>query len=165
MNKDWTLWDESGAAAITFTSFIDLDLRSRSQALAYPIEAGGFASYNKTDSPLDIRVSLAAQGSDSDFEYILARLEQYKRQAVKLAVVTPAALYQSMTLEKYSYKRSREAGAGMLTVELDLVEVREVITQAAATVITKPKNPTSADTVNNGRVEALLRYEILIGPN
>lgn len=150
---EWTILDEGGATAVTFTSFVDIDLRNEGQALSYPIEEGSFANYNKVDAPLGIRVTLAVQGTDSDFEYILAKLDEYKREAVKLSVSTPARLYESMTLETYSYKRSREAGAGMLTVELSLVEVREVATQVTPTVITKPKNPTSSGKANTGKTQ------------
>lgn len=150
---EWTILDEAGATALTFTSFVDIDFRSQGQALSYPIEEGGFANYNKVTSPLDISVTLATQGSDSDFEYILNKLDEYRQKAVKLAVSTPSALYEGMTLESYSYKRTREAGAGMLAVELSLVEVREVETQATAPVITRPKNPTSADNANTGKTQ------------
>lgn len=150
---EWTLLDADGATAVAFTSFIDIDLRNEGQALSYPVEEGSFADYNKVDTPLDIRVTLAAQGTDADFEYILARLDEYKRAAVTLSVSTPSALYENMTLESYSYKRSRDANAGMLTVELSLIEVREVETQVTTTVITKPKNPTSSGKVNTGKTQ------------
>jgi hypothetical protein len=156
---EWTLLDEGGATAVTFTSFVDIDLRNEGQALSYPIEAGSFANYNKVDTPLDIRVTLATQGTDSDFEHILAKLDTYQREAVKLSVSTPSRLYESMTLETYSYKRGRDAGAGMLTVELSLVEVREVETQAS-TVIGRPKNPTSAGKTNTGKTQT---HSVLYG--
>ncbi len=151
---EWTLLDEGGETAVTFTSFVDISLQSEGQALSYPVEEGSFANYNKVDKPFDIRVTLATQGSDSDFEYILARLDEYKREAVKLSVSTPSRLYESMTLATYSYRRSREAGAGMLTVELSLVEVREVETQVTSNVITKPKNSTSSGKTNTGKVQS-----------
>lgn len=150
---EWTLLDESGATAVTFTSFIDIDYRNEGQALSYPIEQGSFANYNKVDTPLDIRVTLGLQGAESDFEYILTKLDEYKKEAVKLSVVTPSALYESMTLVTYSYKRTQDSSAGMLVVELVLNEVREVKTQVTTTVITKPKNPTSAEKENTGKTQ------------
>lgn len=151
---EWTLLDEAGATALTFTSFIDIDFKNDGQALAYPVELGSFAQYNKVRTPLSIRVTLGLQGTDVDFEYFLLKLNEYQSGAVKLAVSTPSALYESLTLESYSYKRSRENGAGMLTVELSLVEVREVETQVTTTVISRPKNPTSADKTDTGKTQA-----------
>ena len=151
---EWTILDENGATAVSFTSFIDVEFRHEGQALSYPIEEGGFTNYNKTDKPVGINVTLAAQGTDSDYEYILARLGEYKKKAVKLAVSAPFAFYESMTLQSFSNPHSRENNSGMLTVTLNLVEVREVKTQVTTGAITKPKNPTSADKVNTGRVRA-----------
>ena len=150
---EWTLLDEDGGTSVTFTSFIDIDYRNEGQALSYPVEEGGFANYNKVATPLDIRVTLAAQGTESDYEDMLLRLDEYQKRAVVLYVVTPARLYKNMTLETYSYKRGRDAGAGMLSVELSLIEVREVATQTTTTVISKPKNPTSAGKANTGKTQ------------
>ena len=152
----WTLLDASGESAVTFTSFLDIDLKNTGIALSYPVEEGGFASYNKVENPLGITVTLGIQGADSDFEAVLAKLNEYKTGAVTLAVATPAALYEKMTLETYSYKRARDAGAGMLVVVLTLKEVREVVTQTTTTgsAITKPKNPTSAGKRNTGKTQA-----------
>lgn len=151
--SEWTLLDERGATAITFTSFIDIDVRNEGQALSYPVEEGGFANYNKVQSPLNIRVTLAVQGDEEDFDYTIYKLDEYTEGAVKLSVSTPATLYEDMTLESYSHKRTRENNAGLLTVELNLVEVREVRTQVSTTVITKPKNPTSASAENTGKTQ------------
>ncbi|MDR2077027.1 MAG: hypothetical protein LBP61_08905 [Desulfovibrio sp.] len=151
--EEWTLLDEYGETAVDFTSFLDIDIRSEGRALSYPVELGGFAAYNKTESPLEIRVALAAQGSESDFARILLQLEDYKREAVRLVVVTPSALHPGMTLKGYSYKRGRDAGAGLLAVELNLVEAREVETRVAAAGIGKPKNPTSAGRTDTGKTQ------------
>lgn len=163
VNGEWTLLDEGGMTAVSFTSFLDIDYTNEGKALSYPVEQGGFANYNKVESPLGISVTLATQGLDSDFEYILERLDEYKGKAVKLSVVTPSALYESMTLETYSYRRTQDAGAGMLVVELSLVEVREVETQVTTTVITKPKNPTSSSTVNTGKTQPQTPTSVLAG--
>ena len=150
---EWSLLDESGGTAVQFTSFIDIAYNSDGQVLSYPVEEGSFANYNKVESPLSINVSLAAQGTESDFEYIMARLDEYKRKAVKLSVSTPARLYESMTLKSCVYERGADAGAGMLIVKLSLVEVREVGAQALPSLISRPKNPTSASGVKSGKTQ------------
>ncbi|MDL2315517.1 hypothetical protein LJC59_00340 [Desulfovibrio sp. OttesenSCG-928-A18] len=151
--QEWTLLDEGGGTAVVFTSFIGMDLRSDGNALTYPVEQGSFADYNKVDSPQEIKVTLGLQGAEADFEAALAKLDEYQKEAVKLAVATPARHYDSMTLEGYAYSRSQERNAGMLAVELTLVEVREVETQVTTTVVTKPKNPTSASKENTGKAQ------------
>ncbi len=147
--RDWTLWDERGNTAVSFTSFFDIDVRNEGQALSYPIEDGSFANYNKVDSPLQIRVSLGFQGDETEFEYILERLDEYKKGSSILDVVTPSTIYSYMTLESYSYKRAKDGNAGMLTVELVLVEVRQVRVQV--TTISNPRNSTSTSKENTGQ--------------
>ena len=151
---EWSLLDENGGTAVNFTSFIDIAYNNEGQVLTYPVEEGSFANYNKLESPLDIHVNLAAQGTESDFEYILSRLDEYKRQAVKLSVSTPARVYENMTLKGYSYKRGKDSGAGMLNVELALVEVREVAARVGMTALGRPRNPTSASRVNMGKTQS-----------
>lgn len=153
IEQEWTILDEQGQTALTLDSFLDLDARNEGKALSYPVEEGAFANYNKVQNPSDIRVTLARQGTDADFEYVLAKLEEYQQQAVKLAVVTPADVRESTTLESYSYKRTRDAGARMLIVELHFVEVKEVKMQTTTTTITKPKNATSSSKVNTGKTQ------------
>ena len=151
--EEWTILDEDGAKAVTFTSFIDLDVKNEGKALSYPIEEGGFANYNKVQTPLDISVTLATQGTEDEFEQILATLDEYQEKPIKLFDVTPSKFYGPVTLESYSNRRTRDDGAGQLTVELQFVEVREAETQVTTTVVTKPKNPTSANNVDTGKTE------------
>ncbi len=147
--RDWTLWDERGNTALTFTSFVDIDVRNEGKALSYPVEEGSFANYNKVESPLEIRATLGFQGSELDFEYAIEWLDLYKKDAVLLDVVTPSIVYESMTLESYSYTRKQDSGARMLVVELSLIEVRQVKTQVMT--ISKPRNPTSTSKENTGQ--------------
>jgi hypothetical protein len=153
-NEEWTLLDEAGDPALAFTSLIDLECRNEGEALSYPIEYGSFANYNKTRKPLSLSLTLGVQGTEEDFSAALRKLDEYRDRAVKLAVLTPAALYESLTLAAYTCRRGPDSGAGMLTLSLDLVEVREVETRVAATVISKPKNPTSASKAHTGRARA-----------
>lgn len=152
-NEVWTITDENGSNIIAFTSFLDIDVRNDGQALSYPIEEGGFVNYNKVQSPLDIRVTLATQGTDIDFDAVITSLDRYQMDPEKVFVTTPDTYYGPMTVEGYSYRRKRESGAYLLIVELYLLEVREVQTQVGTTVISRPKNPTSASKVNTGKTQ------------
>lgn len=164
MTHLWTLIDSSGKSAIAFTSFDSLNVKSEGKVLTYPVEQGAFASYNKVQGPLGIKVTLGTWGEESLFGQILNKLEEYKQQAATLTVVTPARAYTNMTLQSYGYTRKQDNGAGMLLVDLDLVEVREVAVGVTTQVVAvpkkttrkkagKPKNPTSNDKKNTGKVQ------------
>lgn len=150
----WTILDERGMSALNFTSFIDINLSDHARTLTCPIEEGGFATYNKVQAPLDIKVVLSTQGDNSLFNHILNRLEQYKEDACLLFIVTPAAFYENMTLVGYSYRRSRESGAGQLTVELAFKEIMKNSGFPAWPGL--PKNPTSAGEIMLGKTQAVV---------
>ncbi|MDR1921831.1 MAG: hypothetical protein LBS31_08865 [Candidatus Adiutrix sp.] len=149
----WELYDEDGGEALTFDSLLSLDDSNEGQALSEPIEKGAFVSYNKVDSPRALRVELAIQGDADRQNAALADLDELREKAVKVALSTPAAYYDSLTLESFNYRRRSDAGAELLVVELSLVEVREVETQVSTTVMPPQscKNPTSAGNQNTGK--------------
>lgn len=150
---EWMLFDEAGQSALSFTSFIDISFSSDGQVLSYPVEAGGFVNYNKTQNPVTIRITLNTQGTPADFEYIELKLKEYQNEAVKLAVSTPSALYDNLTLKSHSIDRSREH-AGILPVVLTLVEVREVDNNPASKVYNNgKKNPTSNGKKGTGKTQ------------
>ncbi len=153
-NKDqWTILNTKGGSAITFTSFLDIDVRKAGLSMSYPIEEGGFANYNKVQSPLEIRVTLGIQGEHSEIEYALEKLNEYQANPIVLDVATPSYFYENMTLEAYSYKRTKENNSTMLTVEMVMVEIREVKTRTTTT-IRSPRNPTSASREQAGQKES-----------
>jgi hypothetical protein len=151
--RQWTILDEGGGTAVNFTSFIEIDYGNGGKALEYPIEEGSFADYNKVQDSKEIRVTLATQGTDAEFNDILAKLEDYQSKAVKLSIATPSDFYEGYTLENLSYVRAVDRNANMLTVELVFKEVREVKTQVTTGAITKPKNPTSSKKVDTGKTQ------------
>lgn len=150
--ESWTITDDDGNA-VDFTSFISLETRVMGQVTSYPVENGAFATYNKVQDPSLHRVTLAKQGSNTEFAAIIAKLDEYKVAAKKLHIATPSTLYAPATLESYNFKHTQESGAGLLIVELELVEVCEVETSVTTTVITKPKNPTSSRKKNTGKTQ------------
>lgn len=153
VKEEWALLDENGAVALEYTSFVGIEVQNEGQALSYPIEKNGFATYNKVQSPLVLRVVFAKQGLNSEFEPILNKLNEYQKGIDKLFISTPSAYYGPVTLETYNNTRTQEGGAAMLVVDCTFIEIREVETQRSTTVrvITKPKNPTSADKTNTGK--------------
>lgn len=151
-NGDWTILAENGESAINFTSFISMDYGSSGDVASYPLEEGGFVNYNKNQSPHEISVTLGLQGTEADFEYTLLKLGEYQRDAIKLSVLTPAALYGSLALKSHTYSRG-ESGSGMLEVNLSFTEVREIKSYSGNSVISRPQNPTSASKSNTGHIQ------------
>lgn len=162
----WTLQDEGGGTAVDFDVFLDMDFAGQNSVAHEPIEQGGFASYNKQDSPKEITVTLASTKMYFNQQPVLEALDKLAQGTQKLSLVTPSSEYKNLNLEGYSYRRTEDAGAGMLVVELKLVEVREVETKKKITAsespksegkqgkpIDKPKNPSNASKAKTGRTQ------------
>ena len=125
----WMITDSDGQIVLEFSSFLSADVRNEGQVVSAPVEEGGFASYNKVDSPLAVAASLAFQGTEEQIQDAIFMLSVLREETLLVNLVTPDAEYENLTLESYSYRRDRESGVGVLFVELSFVEVRQVATQ------------------------------------
>jgi hypothetical protein len=150
----WTILNEGGSKAIEFTAMFTLDVRDNGLAVSTPIEEGSFANYNKVQSPTEIRVTLGIEGDNYLLDGALETTKELQRGTDLVNLATPSAYYESLTIESHSYRFDRSRG--FLTVDLTLVEVRQVQTQVGTTDYApeKVKNPTSASTQNTGKTQA-----------
>jgi hypothetical protein len=156
MLSEWGLFSESGGEAVTFDSFIDIEIKNQGKVLTEPIEEGGFMAYNKVESPLEVRVTLGTNGPSYKIESTLSSLKDLKIGTDKLTVSTPFGTYDSMTLESFDYQHANDNGANALMVECVLREVREVETNVsteASMSENSSKNPSSASKKGTGKAE------------
>lgn len=162
----WTLQNEGGGTAVDFDVFLGIDFSGDNQVAHEPIEQGGFASYNKQNTPKEISVELACTKMYFSQQPVLENIDKLASGTQKLSLVTPSSEYKNLNLESYSYRRTEDAGAGMLVVELKLIEVREVETKKKTTAseapksegkegkpIEKAKNPSHDSTKKTGRTQ------------
>ena len=136
----WTLQDEGGGTAVNFDVFLSMDFAGQNSVAHEPIEQGGFASYNKQDSPKEITVELACTKMYFSQQPVLENLDKLAHGVQKLSLVTPSSEYKNLNLEGYSYRRTEDMGAGMLVVELKLVEIREIEIKKKTTASESPKS-------------------------
>lgn len=145
--ETWTLRNaRTGRNAVTFTSFIGAEITDEGKVVSGPVEEGSFASYNKTDSPLDVKVTLGMQGDNATLQEAIDALEQLRFSTDLVNLVTPVVEYEDLNLEKFSYSLKREDGRGCLYVDLHLVEIIEVEAQYT--------NARLAPQQNRGKVQA-----------
>lgn len=122
----WTLLNASGDAAVTFTSFLSMELRNESLLLDGPVEEGSFATYNKIETPLEVDVSLGIQGDDAELQKALDTLNSLQAGLELISLITPDAEYTDLNLFGFSFQRRREDGVGVLWVDLMLKSVKQV---------------------------------------
>ena len=123
---DWGIFDDDGNSVVPHDSVAAFDFRAEYAISDYPVERGGFQSYDKVTLPFDVRfrfTTFGAQAVRADFLDTLA----IAATSLKLyTATTPDALYPSANIVHYDYHReTRNGGVGMIVVDVWLREVRE----------------------------------------
>lgn len=169
---DWRLAPVKGGTALSFDSMLSVDVKSENQVVQEAVEEGSFATYNKLASPTSIHIKLAKSGYDYDQQAFLKELDKLCDGVDLLRLTTPSATYSGYNVESYAYIRDDTSGAQLLTVELSLVEVREVSTNVttsstsstsgsekkASQKASAAKNKSDASTVNTGKTQTKQPY-------
>jgi hypothetical protein len=166
----WGIFTQAGGPLIIGDSVVSLDFRKEWRIADYPIEQGAFASYNKVETPFDIRVTFASSGQQTLLASILsggalgslitgtdpvaanrkAFLGTMAKAAASLDLVdvhTPEASYKGCNIIHYDYRREARKGAAMITVDVWLQEVRVSAKPAFSGTGTVPINATAPSAV------------------
>lgn len=136
----WGVITPEGDELLPLSSVLSCEVRGESNVVSAPVEQGSFASYNKVSSPMEVNLSVALAGSESDIMQILTTLAAIKRQPVVMTIITPNGKHTGMTLYSISWQRRREDGIGLMFVDLGFQEIREVETKTADAKLAPRKN-------------------------
>lgn len=155
----YALLGADGRQVCDYEGITEGDAVSSSQVLTEPLEGGSLAAYNKTDAPASVKVTLSLGSDPARQSAAMGKLQNLRRRIGASALctfVTPAMVYERMALEVVGESRRVNSGATLLLVVLQLTEVRAVqvqTTAAGASAAWSPKKATSAEPVNQGRVQ------------
>lgn len=145
----WGIYDTSGSPVLIVSSVIALDYRKDFRISDYPIEQGAFVSYNKVETPTEIRLIVTRDGSQTDRSDFLAQLRGLQGDLNLYNVVMPEQVYSGFNVEHVDYRRTAQNGVSLLTVAISLVQIR----MTGATQFTNSQQPSGADNVNGGTVQ------------
>lgn len=157
----WGLYDEEGIPLLIGDNMAAVDFKRDARMADYPIERGGFSSYNKVQTPFDARATFTIGGSDARRALFLTTLDKLVKELTIVSLVTPEVTYASANVVHYDYRRTSKNGASLLTVEVWIMEVRLTagasFTDAAATDqagAPAPQTPSGASPASAGTVQA-----------
>lgn len=120
----------------------------------FPVELGGFASYNKVEKPAEPLITLALAGSQSDRTNFLSIIDAACKSVNLYSVVTPEIQYFNYTFLRYRYCRRSGRGVTLLVVEIAMREVRQVsAAYTTSSPIVNPANAASTPQTNNGMLQ------------
>ena len=139
----------NGASVIAFDSTVAFDLRQDNPISDYPVEEGGFQSYDKVQLPTEIRLRLACGGSVTKRQTFLQTIESVMNTVDLYDIVTPEMVYLGYNFTHRDFRRKADQGNGLIIADLWLTEVRE--TQQAT--FSNTQQPSIAGQQNIGNVQ------------
>lgn len=137
----WQVVDaKTGQNIVNFTSFLDANILRENQVVDEDIEEGSFASYNKVEAPLEVKITLGIEGTTAELQSALVSLDKYVKGIDLINCVTPTAEYRNLNLERYDYDLKADIGRGVLYVSLFLLEIRQVRSEYTNVKIPEQQN-------------------------
>jgi hypothetical protein len=138
-----------GASVVTANSVASFEYKQDWPISDYPVEEGGFQSYDKVQLPFDVRVRFVSGGSEFDRQSLLDSVDAAANTLDLYDVLTPEALYESCSITHYDYQRTAVNGVGMIVVDVWLVQIR--VTSTAT--FTNTQSPGTAGQQGLGNVQ------------
>lgn len=151
----WGLLGPDDEKICDYEGVLEVVNNSSSQVLTEPIENGQLAAFNKVQQPESLSVTLSIGSDPTRQRTAISRLKQLKAGTganFLCKMVTPSEVFENLSLESIGQTRATQSGATLLVVTLNFVQIR-VVQVTSQQLQWSPKNPTSADPVNAGRVQ------------
>lgn len=147
----WGIFSSSGSPVVLADNVLTMEYRQDWSIADFPIEQGGFESYDKVNNPFMARIRFGCGGSVERRQAFLNSISNIAGDLKLYNVVTPEQVYLNVNIARYDYKRSADSGLGLMQVEVHLLEIR----QNTATAFSATKSPSGASPTNNGTVQAV----------
>lgn len=150
--SSWGIYPSSdlNAAPIPVDTISAFEIVLDARISDYPVEQGGFASYNKVQTPFEVRVLITRGGTVEQRQETLAAIQAAWQSTDLFDVVTPECVYLDVNVVGVRQQRAADRGNGLMALEVVLRKVRQTATLA----FTDTKEPTGEDAVNQGSVQA-----------
>lgn len=149
-DRAWGIY-KGGAPVVTADTVLTVDHKAEWAVSDFPVERGGFESYNKVRMPFDARVRFAAGGSDAARRALLESIDAIAGTTQIFDVVTPEKVFSNVTITHHDHRRAANSGLGLIQIDVWCLEVRE---SANATAGTSTAAPDGAAQSNGGAVQA-----------
>lgn len=155
----WGVYDANGMRIIAPDSVLSFKYNGVSKVASYPLELGGFSSYNKTYTPytIDISMTCAGQGEMAREDF-LGTLGDMRSALDLYAIVTPDQVYQNANLVSYDYTLDRKDNGSLLTVNAHFIEINltasAVYAQTATAAATPKKTSGTLKPLDLNKVQA-----------
>lgn len=172
LQPQWGLY-LNGQAVVIADTVVAFNYDQQWTIANYPVERGGFESYDKVNSPFRTGLRFASGGSESQRQLLLDSIVSIGDTLTLYDAVTPTEVYVGVNPGRYSYRRTSRQGLGLLVVDLELLEIREQVTGTQTQNVKDPSGyspasggdvqPTSADSVFGTGTSSFQTYGLTLG--
>lgn len=145
----WGIYDSFFRSVVDADNFLSFGNQNNANLPDFPVQRGGFSTYNKVILPAATFVRVSKGGSLNDRHNLLEQIKILFRSMALYTIVTPEQSYLNVNMERYEVTRRDKNGAFFLT-DVDLF-FREIQPETAVFTNT----PTDADTSNAKNPSAL----------
>lgn len=149
---------KDGVFVIAADNVVSFEYQQAWNISTYPVEDGGFASYDKVNNPFDARLRFSCGGSLFARTRFIQSIEAIAGDLNLYDVIIPERVYTNVNISKYGYGRTATNGAGLIQVDIGLLEIRSTATE----VFRDTASPSGADPVNGGTVQPV--QHVVSGP-
>jgi len=137
-------------------AYIEMQAENSADVVSEPIEEGGFTSFYKTHEPVKVNVTLSFSTDDVKQQKALDLLYKRQKEYDLITFATPTQIFQNLTIVNINYSRTSSENMSMLTVQLELQEVKSVkVVLGKSTASFTPKKPTSQKKTETGKKQAI----------
>lgn len=124
----WGIFDGDDAPVIVGDTVAAFENVKDYRISNFPVEGGGFESYNKVETPFDIRMTFTKGGSLAERTAFLLSLEAAAASLALYSVATPERTYLDVNITHFDFQRTHTQGATLLVVDVGLEQVRTTAT-------------------------------------
>lgn len=165
--QQWGIF-QNGAPVVTADTVMSFEYKQEWALSDFPVEQGGFASYDKVHIPFDVRFRFVAGGSEANRAALLSSVQSIAGTLTLFSAASPESVYLNCCVKHYDYRRTSINGVGMIQVDVWLEEVQEVQSSTTggspSTPSTGPTSqPSGADPTNLGSVQPDLGTSVGLG--
>lgn len=148
-SSQWGLYKTGGGLALYPDNIAAVGFRGEHRIADYPIEQGGFETYDKVALPFEATIRMTKGGTLAERDEFIADVQRIRGDREIYHVSTPEASYLRVNVADVQFDRSQESGAGLIVVDMHLREIR----QNAKAEFSKSKDPASVAPYNNGSAQ------------
>ena len=116
-SQQWGIFLD-GVPVIIAESVLSIEFKQEWVIADYPIEEGGFESYDKVQRPFDVRMKFSAGRNEAARQALLESVQSIAGDYNLYDFVSPTDIIESVNIQHFDYQRTATSGLGLFVIEV-----------------------------------------------